>query len=258
MSKTLLRYPGGKSRAAKEIFSYFPENETVLVSPFFGGGAIELLAEENGWTVHGYDAFDLLVNFWEKALESPNELSESCDMIRCKMNKINFRLLQEMAKGEHGVLYAESKAVIFYALNRSSFSGTTLSGGYSPGHPRFNESSIQRLRDFKAPHLTVDCIGYKASMAVEVGYFMYLDPPYKIKDNLYGKNGDLHKNFNHEEFADYLTDPIFDNWILSYNDDPWIRERYKDYEIIELSWAYGMSNKKGKELLILNVKEEER
>ena len=25
--------------------------------------------------------------------------------------------------------------------------------------------------------------------------FIYLDPPYDIKDNLYGKKGDMHKGF---------------------------------------------------------------
>ena len=31
---------------------------------------------------------------------------------------------------------------------------------------------------------------------------MYLDPPYDIKDNLYGKKGAMHKGFNHDQFAD--------------------------------------------------------
>ena len=32
--------------------------------------------------------------------------------------------------------------------------------------------------------------------------FVYLDPPYDIKSNVYGKKGDLHKIFSHEEFKD--------------------------------------------------------
>ena len=30
--------------------------------------------------------------------------------------------------------------------------------------------------------------------------FLYLDPPYDIKSNVYGKKGDLHKIFSHEDF----------------------------------------------------------
>jgi len=29
-------------------------------------------------------------------------------------------------------------------------------------------------------------------------------------------------------------------WIMSYNDCSWVRETYKDYEIIDVSWQYTM------------------
>jgi DNA adenine methylase len=44
--------------------------------------------------------------------------------------------------------------------------------------------------------------------------------------------------------------------VISYNPNPTILELYKDYEIVYPEWAYGMSaDKKSKEILILNVKE---
>ena len=46
--------------------------------------------------------------------------------------------------------------------------------------------------------------------------------------------------------------------MISYNPHPEILELYKDYEIVYPEWAYGMSSdKKSKEILILNVKENE-
>lgn len=36
-----LRYPGGKSRAARQIALYLPKDLKRLVSPFFGGGSFE-------------------------------------------------------------------------------------------------------------------------------------------------------------------------------------------------------------------------
>jgi DNA adenine methylase len=47
------------------------------------------------------------------------------------------------------------------------------------------------------------------------------------------------------------------NWVLSYNPSPFILDLYKDYEIVYPEWSYGMSkDKKSKEILILNTKEE--
>ena len=37
-----LRYPGGKTRGVEFITRFFPKNLDKLLSPFFGGGSIEL------------------------------------------------------------------------------------------------------------------------------------------------------------------------------------------------------------------------
>jgi len=60
------------------------------------------------------------------------------------------------------------------------------------------------------------------------------------RDKLYGKDGDLHSSFDHKGLYDILSQRS--NWVLSYNDTPEIRDLYKDYEIIEATWAYGMKN----------------
>jgi len=41
-NRSLLCYPGGKTRARKEIIQYFPKGITQMLSPFLGGGSIEL------------------------------------------------------------------------------------------------------------------------------------------------------------------------------------------------------------------------
>ena len=39
---SLLRYPGGKTRAVKQIQQYIPKGIDKLCSPFFGGGSLEI------------------------------------------------------------------------------------------------------------------------------------------------------------------------------------------------------------------------
>ena len=47
--------------------------------------------------------------------------------------------------------------------------------------------------------------------------FIYADPPYNIKDVLYGHKGNMHKQFDHERFAD-MVEKCLCQVMISYND----------------------------------------
>ena len=64
MTKSLLRYPGGKTRAVKHILPYFPAETRLVLSPFLGGASVELALCDKGIKVYGYDAFQHLITFW--------------------------------------------------------------------------------------------------------------------------------------------------------------------------------------------------
>ena len=144
------------------------------------------------------------------------------------------------------------RAAVYYVLNRSSFSGATLSGGMSPQHPRFTLSAIERIRCFYNPLFSVQQASFEQSLLLHTDeLFCYLDPPYLIKSSLYGKKGNAHKDFNHEALATLLLNRK--NWVLSYNDCEEIRAFYKGFRIVIPEWKYGMSNDKAsKEILILS------
>ncbi|HCC44685.1 MAG TPA: adenine methyltransferase [Gammaproteobacteria bacterium] len=260
--KSLLRYPGGKTRALKHIVPYFPPNLTTLVSPFFGGGSIEIHYASQGTRVYGYDNFEPLVNFWQNVLKQPEEIAYMLEMFFHPCTKEMFKEYQKKQCTQHDdarlLSWREYRACMFYALNRSSFSGATLCGGYSQqaADNRFTESSIERLRKFKCPNLSVEEADFTKSLARhDDGEFIYADPPYLLTGTaLYGDRGNTHRSFDHLGFAETIKQK--ENWIISYNPAPEILELYKDYEIVYPEWSYGMSkDKKSKEILILNVKE---
>ncbi len=143
------------------------------------------------------------------------------------------------------------RAAGYYVLNRCSFSGSTLSGGMSPAHPRFTITSIERIAQFNNPNFSVLQGDFSFSLQKHPGVFAYLDPPYLIRSSLYGKKGDTHKNFDHRLLAGILSERK--NWIMSYNDCAEIRNFYKKCHIISPEWKYGMSNNKNsKEVLIFS------
>src|SRR6185437_11968954 len=100
------------------------------------------------------------------------------------------------------------RATLFYVLNRTSFSGSTLSGGMASGgphdNPRFTKSSVDRIREFRIRNLTVNMRDFKESISKHKGTLLYLDPPYLIENKLYGRKGDLHRDFDHEGLARLL------------------------------------------------------
>lgn len=246
-SRSPLRYPGGKTRAVALITGFFPEQLDTLVSPFFGGGSIELAVAAKGTVVYGYDVFPPLIEFWQCLISQPLQLAKAVEKYY-PLSKDRFYALQQHQTSFETRL---ERAAVYYVLNRSSFSGSTLSGGMSPGHPRFTGSSIKRIKTFFNPNIKVEEADYKQSLAEHPFAFTYLDPPYLIRSSLYGRKGNVHRDFDHEGLAKILKER--EHWLLSYNDCEEVRDWYAGFYMFTPDWKYGMSNdKSSKELLIFS------
>ncbi len=247
--KSPLRYPGGKSRAVKTLYRYIPSGTKTLCSPFFGGGSLEIFCAQNNIQVSGYDYFQPLVDFWQWLLKDPQKLADAVEKFRPLKSKEVFYDLQ---KNHVNAKDSFERAVEFYVLNRTSFSGSTLSGGMSripqdikagikeDLNPRFTESSVDRIRNFKMGNLSVKFLDFKKSIPKHPNDLLYLDPPYLVENKLYGEKGDLHKGFDHDGLAKILKKR--GNWILSYNNSEEIQEMYKGFQFVYPEWAYGMKN----------------
>ena len=247
-----LRYPGGKQKALRHILPYIPDNIDQLCSPFLGGASIELACAEKGITVAGSDSFEPLVNFWQIALSNKQKLVKRVRGIH-PLTKAGFYWLRSNYDELDDPI---SKAAAYFALNRTSFSGTAFSGGMSEKTGRFTASSIDRLGSFD-PDIDlfqVELADYRVALNRNQDSFLYLDPPYANDQLLYGVRGDKHSDFDHEELADMLGRR--DGWVMSYNNCEYIRKMYSKFQLFEPMWSYGMRTKgdqRSKELLIVNT-----
>src|SRR5690606_30031856 len=126
----------------------------------------------------------------------------------------------------------------------------------------FTESSIQRLRQFGKVINGAQITNLDFQQVIEAdgeNVFIFLDPPYysATKSALYGKNGNLHKGFDHVRFAETMKS-CKHNWLITYDDSEYIRNLFSFAYIIEWDLTYGMRNvtdtsdQKGKELFISN------
>jgi len=256
---TVLRYPGGKTRAVKTLINYIPSNVNTIISPFFGGGSFELaLASQRNCRIIANDKFEPLYNFW---ITLKNNRDELVIEVR-KLMPLTKEMFYECRKNvTDTTINSIKRAAYYFALNRSSFSGSTLSGGFSAESAiaRFTDSSVERLLKIQLDNVefyNMDCNEFLTQFGMDVSpnRFIYLDPPYLLEGNnnkLYGSSGDMHEKFQHTDLYTQLVSIPHKNWVMSYNNSNTIQEMYKNYHCIEAVWSYGMNKtKKSSELII--------
>lgn len=265
--KTPLRYPGGKSRAIKQMKYLLPNEFEEYREPFVGGGSffIYLKQKRPNLKIWINDLNPELFHFWKYAQIDSEKLAT--EILKVKQERRNGQgLFDELLAVDKKSLTEFERAVRFFVLNRITFSGVVESGGYSKHafEGRFTESSIERvsklgrlLDGVKITHL--DYRELLKTGGKEV--FTFLDPPYfkATKSRLYGKNGILHTEFNHNEFAREVR-KCKHSWLITYDDSPEIRSNFSSANIYEWELQYGMNNykqgkaEKGNELFIANYK----
>ena len=272
--KTPLRYPGGKSRACTKMDPYFPDlrNYVEFREPFLGGGSVALHVTKKypHLKITVNDLYEPLINFWVQLQTFGVELAEKISDYKSTHPD------PESAKE----LFLESKKVIndrsvdgieraaaFYIVNKCSFSGLTESSSFSQqaSISNFSMRGIEKLPEYSdlisSWHINQYSYEHLMQNDVHDNLFMYLDPPYDIKDNLYGKSGSMHKGFDHDKFAEDCSKSSID-MMISYNSDQLVKNRFTElqWNAAEFALTYTMRSvgeymreqKERKELLLFN------
>lgn len=261
---TPLRYPGGKSRAIKFLSKHLPHIESYR-EPFLGGGSMALYVTQTypNTEVWVNDLYYPLYAFWttlrdngqklcNDLRELKTELGESYDAHREAFDNAKDKLNNDVYESGFN----------FYVANKCSFSGLTANSSFSKQASRqnFTFRGIDKL-----PALGELIRGWRISnnnyseMLWGKDSFVFLDPPYAIKDNLYGNKGKLHKQFDHEMFAAEAC-ASQQQCMITYNSELYIKDRFpnwyqKDWDLtytMRSTNTYTTDQKKRKELLLLN------
>lgn len=254
-----LRYPGGKTRACKvldEVLNqYFAINDFKnIVSPFFGGGSFEFHVQNKyNMKIIANDKFKPLYTFWNICKYNKEALCDQLYKSIGSIDKKTFSEYREKIMIENNNL---SQAFMYFVINRCSFSGATLSGGFSSesSKKRFTTSSVDRVKQLNLINFEIYNLDYEKfiDQHSETENLLFLDPPYYLEKNsrLYGKNGDMHENFDHVQLYTCLSSKK--NWFMTYNNCEYIKNLYKDFKIIETNWSYGMNKSKiSSEIIII-------
>ena len=273
--KTPLRYPGGKSRAVTKMSQVFPDlnQYTQYREPFLGGGSVAL------WVTKQYpdipiwvnDLYEPLYNFWTSLQKNGNSIQDKLLELKTENNdhdKAKELFIQCKEEVDDYSLPCEHRATCFYVINKCSFSGLTEASSFSKqaSDSNFSIRGIERLCEYQKliTNWKITNYSYERLLGGEVigevkDAFIYLDPPYDIGSNLYGKKGSMQKYFMHGQFSNKCNESTQD-LLVSYNSSQLIKDRFKDWKAVEYEHTYTMRStvsytkeQKGrKELVLLN------
>jgi DNA adenine methylase len=239
--------------------------------PFLGGGSVAIYLSKmhpslNIWV---NDLYEPLVNFWLSIQNNGEELYKDIRDLKDKHpDRDSARELFNDSKEiiNDGERNNQDRAVAFYIVNKCSFSGLTESSSFSPqaSESNFSYRGIEKLIGYQEiiTDWKITNTSYEDLLTNWQDAFIYLDPPYDIKDNLYGRKGAMHKRFDHDKFAEDCDRHSAD-MMVSYNSSQLVKNRFKDWTAAEFDLTYTMRSvgeymrdqQQRKELLLINYEE---
>ena len=267
--KTPLRYPGGKSRAITKISQLFPDltNFKEFREPFLGGGSVAL------WVTKQYphldiwvnDLYEPLANFWSMLRTNSDEMTVS--LTNYKTTHPDHDTARELFEEAKQTLADNKKdklnrAIAFYIVNKCSFSGLSEASSFSKqaSDSNFSMRGIEKLPEYAEiiRNWRITNVSYELLLG-GTGSFVYLDPPYDIGSNLYGKKGGMQKYFHHTNFSKACSEADH-HLLVSYNSSNLNTRRFNGWKAVEYDHTYTMrstaeyttAQKNRKELVLTN------
>lgn len=250
---TPLRYPGGKARLFKYFHRLVAQNDLydcTYVEPFCGGAgvAIELLRASLVDGIHLNDFDRAVFAFWHQAVYNTSAL---CD--RIEQTPVTMESWEECkavyASSDVSALSDLGFATFF--LNRTNRSGILKAGvigGKGQGgqwklDARFNKGElIDRIERIGRLSSRISVTQLDAcdlvsglSLSPSSRLLVYLDPPYVQKGP--GLYLNAYQEEDHRRLA-ALVKKLPCNWVVSYDDDPLVRELYDGNCAQDLSLHY--------------------
>ena len=260
MQNSIISWLGGKRLLRKEIIPIIPKHN--VYCEVFGGAGWVLFGKSNekkDWAIPKdghyryaeiYNDFNSeLVNFWKYIKHHP-------DAFVAELNEyiISRELFTDFKNNHHDRTELE-RAVLFYYLLTMSY------GSQSKSFVVKDDKSLplraldkvkqatERLKNVYVENLDFETLVTKYDSDTT---FFYVDPPYYKRENFY-KRDNVGSFDGHERLANVLKN-IKGKFILSYNDETYIRELYSDFHIKEVNAPYSVSKKRieVKELIVAN------
>ena len=264
--KTPLRYPGGKSKSVEFLRDRFP-SITEYREPFIGGGSVAIHVAKNFPSVPIWinDLYYPLFCFWTTLQKHSDRMIKEIHEIKDRMT--NKEVSKEIFSQSQEILNTSEDPYLlglhFYVANKCSFSGLGQTGSFShkASISNFSKKGIDKLAGYSKiiSGWKITNLDYSEWLD-DSDAFVFLDPPYEIgKVYLYGKRGNTHRGFDHDDFAKKCNESS-NKIMITYNSNSSIKDRFDGWNTEEWDLTYTMrsvgeymeNQKDRKELLLTN------
>ncbi|MDR2166786.1 MAG: DNA adenine methylase [Clostridiales bacterium] len=221
----------------------FPQSGVEKYIEVFGGAAWVLFHKDRHAKLEVYnDINSNLVNLFKCVKYHPNAIKDELENLL--YSRETFSFFKDMHKNPN--LTDIQRAAMFFYLIRTSFASKVVNFG-SKHKDATNTDRLAEIRE----RLKAVVIENKDFAALIKQYdrphtLFYCDPPYYGTERYYDHGGAPFTKEMHQKLAEILRN-IKGRVILSYNDDGFIRELYKGFNIEEISRQNNLSPTAGRE-----------
>lgn len=269
-----LKLIGAKTKQRAVLYRFFPKGITAMLEPFMGTAGVTIGMENIPnlamCTDINYDAinyYDMIVNYTEDFYrvlyeELQHLYAEGYDnKERGKVYFENWKLRCD-ALGHPDNLTPHNKvklAVLFYLITKHCFNGIwrrnqdgVVNSSYCQtiaGRGVFTKDwylkVVNKSKDIIFRHM--DFEESISAWSSDSNAFIFADPPYRRTKNIKDGKGCV-TDYNGKRFTDedqvalrYHLGRCKGKWLLTINDDPWIRSLYQGYYMVDRKVFYSCS-----------------
>ncbi len=241
--KSFIPWIGGKSALAKAITSRFPDSFGRYIEVFGGGGSVLFSVDKHAPIEVYNDANGQLVNLFRCIKYHPDELVKEIKFYLTSREIFDDTKARLTCPGFTDI----QRAAMFYVLIKTSF------GANSRNYCCSNKCIDTACFDAISKRLERVNIEHKDFEALIKQYdradaLFYLDPPYHATERLYDERFTEADHYR----LNAVLKALKGRFILSYNDDDFVRELYTDFKIEGVSRQNNLSSGEFKEVIIRN------
>ena len=247
---SLISWIGGKNCLKKEIIKNFPAYHERYVEVFGGAGWVLFYKEKSKYETYN-DLNSNLFNLFRVVQTKLDEFLAGAEF--CQSSREYFKLYKE--NYNNIALSDVERAVFFYYLVKTSF-GSAMRAYNGKSKTQNRLKALENLREInkRLSNVSIENLDFEDCIKRydKESTFFYCDPPYFGCEEIY-KNV---PNMEHERLFNILKN-IKGKFLLSYNNNDYIKEMYKDFNIIEVERGNNLVSRHKKreiykELLIKN------
>ncbi len=250
---SIIAWVGGKKRLREQIIDEFPKEKLGLYVEVFGGAGWVLLARDKHAKYEVYNDINKNLSTLFKCVKyHREELEKEIEFNLYSRDEFNYQKkilnLDNMTDIQ--------RSAIFFSLIKHSFGSKGLDFAT---RGRSKIEAISRFKDLakRLDRVVIENKDFEELLSVydRKDTLFYLDPPYYNSEKYYKDYGYKFDESDHLRLKSAL-DKVSGKWILSYNDNDFTRELYKNYNILEVERKECLSSdyndKQYKELIIKN------